>query len=245
MENDEKAFIEDNYIMPNGGLNDIFKFEYSNQNIEKSKDYQLWKSKIKKNNQGLIRFYKCNEDKICFYEKVNNHFDYYAKACPKCQYQICCYCSKIIKDNNIFSRYIESYCCLKRLISFIFFREDYKDEEYPYISFILGYIVFIIPFTNILSVLICIIQNFFCLRKNKNHNYYTYHEHFRECITTYRLILLINLGFGICMTICYLIISYIFMLILFLFSIPFKLIPVTNLIFYVAENSSYSIYGCC
>ena len=46
------------------------------------------------------------------------------------------------------------------------------------------------------------------------------------------------------MSICYLSFTLVFMIITFLMSIPFKMAPLTNLIFYVSENASDSFHTC-
>ena len=244
MENDEKLLIDNKEIISNDELYNVFEFDYSNQIIENNEYFKQWKSKIKKKNNKSIRFYKCNKDKIYFYNKIYNEFDSYIDNCPKCKNQICYFCSQIIENHYPFSRYIQKYCCLKRLFFFILFREDFENDECPFFVFIIAYIAFIIPFINNLGVILCIIQNLFCQRMTKYAQFTSYHEYYNKRLNIYRTIIFINLGFGICMSICYSLISFIFMLIIFLISIPFKTLPTINLIFFVSENA-FDIYSLC
>ena len=185
---------------------DVFKFDYENQNIENNIDFKKWKTKIEKENTDEIKIYKCNNCKICFYEKAydDSDFNEYSSSCPICKNIICCFCYQLLERLDNFSRYLRGYCCLKRLISFIFFREIFSDNEYPIYNFIFGYIAFIIPCINSTGLILCIIQNLFCLRpskKNKNQSYgdnYILDE--KSCLS-FTIIKVINIGFAFCCSI--------------------------------------------
>ena len=239
MEVNEKELKEDKISL----LDDVFKFDYENQNIENNIDFKKWKAKVKKENNNKIKIYKCNDCKICFYVNVyedSDYDEYYYSSCPICKKEICYFCYQNIKGLDSFSRYLRGYCCLKRLISFIFFREKFSDGEYPISDFILGYIAFIIPYINSTALIICIIQNLFCLRtskKNKNNTYSDYYLYDKKSYKNFNLIRVINVGFAFFCSISYLSLTLAFMVITFLFSIPFKMTPLTNLIFYIAENA--------
>ena len=241
MEVNEKEFKEDKISL----LEEVFKLDYENQNIENNIDFKKWKVKIEKENTNKIKIYKCKDCKICFYETIDDDTDFneYYINCPICRKEICCFCYQYLKELDIFSRYLRGYCCLKRLISFIFFREKFSDGEYPISAFILGYIAFIIPYINSRAFIICIIQNLFCLRtskKNKNNTYSDYYLFDKKSYKNFNLIRVINVGFAFCCSISYLSLTLAFMVITFLFSIPFKMTPLTNLIFYVSENAADS-----
>ena len=244
MENDGKLLIDNKGIISNNKLDNVFKFDYWNQIIENNEYFRQWKSEIKKKNNKSVRFYKCNKDKIYFYRNICNEFDSYTDCCPKCNKYICYFCSQIIENPNPFSMYIQNYCCLKRLFFIILFREDFKDETYPFFNFIIAYIVFIIPFINNLGLILCIIQYLFFYRKTKYAEFTNYQEFYYKRENLFRAIIFINLGFGICISICYSLICFIFMLIFFLISIPFKTLPTINLIFFVSENifESYNLW---
>lgn len=228
----------------------IFRFLYSNQNIEKIKDFQNWKLEIEKKYDKKIFFYKCNKDRIYFYEEKDDEFEYYEGKCPECKQYICSFCSKNIIGYNHFSRYMKTFCCLKRSIYFILFREKFNNNEYPIISFILGFLAFIIPFCNIFGIILCIIQNLFCIRKPKKYYNddkilsYHYFFHHKKAYANYNCLILINIGFSLCLGICFMNLACIYMVIMLLLSIPFKLRPIFNLLFYVSENASES-YGDC
>ena len=237
MEVNEKELKEDKINL----LGDVFKFDYENQNIQNNVDFKNWKAKIKKENNEIIEIYKCNECKICFYKKIDEdmEFNEYYGKCPICKKEICCFCYKYIKGIDIFSRYLRGYCCLKRVISFIFFREKFLEGDYSIMDFILGYIAFIIPLINSTAIILCIIQNLFCLRatkKNKN-TYYNDYFLYEKKSKYFNIIRAISMGFALCSSISYLSLTLTFMVITFLFSIPFKMKPLPNLIFYIAENS--------
>ena len=86
-------------------------------------------------------------------------------------------------------------------------------------------------------------QNLFCHRKPKKYPEYHDYQHYyieRKAVCCFLTIAIINLCFSICMSICYLPLTLVFMIITFLMSIPFKMTPLTNLIFYVSENAFYA-----
>ena len=231
---------EDKTVLLNNKL-DVFKFDYENQNIENNIDFKKWKEKMKKENVDKFYIYKCNDCKICFCGKVNVEFNDYYGYCPNCKKEICCFCSRYIKESNHFSRYLRGYCCLKRFISFVFFREKFSDDNFPLIAFICAYIAFIIPYINSTGVILCIIQNLFCHKETKYPQYYNYHHYYyKKESKYYPLIKAISICFSFCLSICYLSLTLAFMIITFLISIPFKMITLTNLIFYVSENAADS-----
>ena len=200
---------------------------------------------MKKENTDKFYIYKCNNCKICFCDKVNDEFNIYCCYCPNCKKEICYFCSQYIKGSNCFSRYLRGYCCLKRFISFIFFREKFSDGNFPLIAFIFAYIAFIIPYINSTGIILCIIQNLFCHKKTKYPQYYDYHHYYYiKKSKYYNIIKVINICFSFCLSICYLSLTLVFMIITFLISIPFKMITLTNLIFYVSENASASYSSC-
>ena len=238
MEANEKELKEDKINLINEQLN-IFKFDYENQNIENNRDFKIWKDKMKKINKDKIRINKCNDDKICFYVKINNNFNEYSDFCPICKKEICCFCYQYLGSQLNFSRYLRRYCCLKRFIYFIFFREDFLDNYYPLIVFILAYIAFIIPFINCLGIILSIIQSLFCHKKTKNNEYYSYHNYSYQTENKYYFyIVFFNVCFSFCLSICFLSLTLPFMIISFLMSIPFKMTTLTNLIFYISENAA-------
>ena len=246
MEVNEKESKEDQITLLHHKF-DIFRFDYENQNIESTIDFKNWKAKMKKLYTDKVRIYKCNDCKICFCEKEyhNKEFNDYSNNCPICKKEICCFCYKYIKGINDFSRYLRGYCCLRRLVSFIFFREKFSDDNFSLIVFIFAYIAFIIPYINSTGVILCIIQSLFCNRKPKYPKYYDYHYYYYETKSKYyNTIKIINICFSFCMSICYLSFTLVFMIITFLMSIPFKMAPLTNLIFYVSENASDSFHTC-
>ena len=165
----------------------------------------------------------------------------YLDICPICKKEICCFCHQYLGEQHNFFRYLRRYCWLKRLIYFIFFREDFLDNYYPFIVFILAYIAFIIPYINGVGIILSIIQTIFCHKKSKNNKYYSYHNYsYQTNNKYYNFIMFFNVCFALFLSICYLSLTLLFMIIIFLISIPFKIIIFTNLIFYVTENAANS-----
>ena len=241
MENDKNFLNEEKNIIKNNDLDNFFQYDYENQNIKKNKEFQNWKSKMEKKYGKIIILYKCNKDKIFFYKKKKNDYEDYINRCPKCNKYICCFCSQTIIDNNFLPRIIEQYCCLKRLFYFVFFREKFEDKEDDVIfDCILGYILFIIPFTNIFVLFLCIIQNLFCLKKTKYPEFDDYHDYYDfKNNYIYKFVKIINIGFLICMTIPYSFLALIDIFFILLISIPFKMNPTTNFIFFILENACF------
>ena len=248
MENDDKIFIEDKVYTKNNELKKVFRLDYKEQNIQKNKEFQKWKYELDKKYGKSIRIYKCKDDKIFFYHKINDEFDEYIEKCPECYEYICCFCSQIIDGPYPFSRFIRNYFFLKRLFYFLFYREKIvnKEDDFPMFIYILGYIAFIIPNITGFGLILTIIQNLFCLKRykhaklNKNNfpdyfNIRHFLEEKKRCIFT--ILEIISIGFALCMTIPYIIFIIICIIIIFLISIPFKMIPLNNFIFYLAENS--------
>ena len=243
MEVNEKEF-KDNHLLDD--KYDVFKFDYGNQNIENNVDFKKWKAKIEKENSNKIKIYKCNDYKICFYKAIYDECFRYYDDCPICKKSICCFCSQYIKAYIGFYRDLESYCCLKRIISFIFFREKFLYKDFPIARYILAYIAFIIPYINSTGLILCIIQNLFCFRttRNNKNRFYDNFDLFDREPEYFTLIKVINVGFALCCSISYLSLTLSFMVIIFLFSIPFKMKPLLNLIFFVSQNAAYgTIYS--
>ena len=251
MENDEKLYIEDNiYTRDNELEKEVFRFDYEHQKIKNNNEFQKWKYELEKKYGQSIRLYKCNKDKIYFYHKINDKFDEYVEFCPECKEYICCFCSQILYRDYLFSSFIGNYCCLKRLFLFIFYREKISEENITIIEYIILYVGFLIPIINGFFLILCIIQNLFCLKKCKytklqKYNlpdiysikqYYEYHNLF-----LFSIFEIITALFVICMTIPFVIFIIIYSLILFLISIPFKMIPLNNFIIYFAENSTHDL----
>ena len=172
-----------------------------------------------------------------FLLKKKRRFDHYLSKCPYCKNNICCFCSKIIEKRDLFSRYIEKFCCFKRTFYFIFFRETYQNDKYPMICFILGYIAFIIPLFSCLGLFLCIIYNLFRVSKSKDLDLCLIDAYERKNECLFYCTKFIIFGFSFCMSICFSMLCIIYILTAFIFSIPFKFTPLTNLIFYVSENS--------
>ena len=232
MENDE-IFIEDKVYTSDNELKKIFRFEYEEQNLKNNKGFQKWKYELEKKYGKSIRLYKCNKDKIFFYHQINDRFDSYIRECPECKKYICFFCSQIIDGPPIFAEFIGNYCCLKRLLFFIFYREKTCTHEGdPTIMYILSYVSFIIPILSSFALIMSIIQNLFCFK-----HYDNYIQFIKRKNYIFIMILIINLGFAFIMSIAYLNLTLIYIIFIFLISIPFKMIHLKNFLLFIVSNS--------
>ena len=238
MENDDKIF------------QNVFKLDYAQQNIINNKQFENWKSEIKTQYDESIRLYKCNKDNIYFYAKIHNSLDEYLAKCPECNEYICCFCSRVIKEKYLYYTFIDKYCCLKRLIYYIFNREkdtekDMKKEakngkegkgDFPICIYIVMYIGYIIPIINNFFFILFFILNLFCLRNPTSKEYLNYKDFLEDNNFIYITMSIIILGFSITMAIPYAIFSLTYIIILFLISIPFKMRPLNNYILFILEG---------
>ena len=72
----------------------------------------------------------------------------------------------------------------------------------------------------------------------KDPKYYCFHYYYREHPIIYVPLRLLTLGFVNNMAICYSFLAPVYIVILILISIPFKMTPITNYIFFISENST-------
>ena len=202
--------------------NYCYKILYPNQNYKKSIEYQKWKSSIEKKigSNGIEIF--CNKDKIVIFKKyenleqikcpICNGYFYY---CPNCKsYQKCLNCcsksliKKLLKDERL-----KNYMNLK----------DNKEERS---DFIIYFIIMFIPFLSNMVIYIYINHIlYFGIGKNgiENGN--------RKFNSTLKFLQIFSMfGIFISLSLIYMILHYIFYLIIFFFSLPFKLFPIKLLI---------------
>ncbi len=95
--------------------NNIFRLDYSEQNINSNLDFIKWKKSMLEIYGNEAKLFHCLEDKIYYY--VSKKDFHYKKACPICKKSICYLC----KSNG----YHEGCCCIRyKLYSMIY--EDSK-----------------------------------------------------------------------------------------------------------------------
>jgi hypothetical protein len=258
MENDEMDFkldFEDETNKHKGqytyiqmhDLDSYFKFDHPYQDLSKNDKFQKWKSKMKNDYGQNVRLYKCNQDKIYFFKKKDEECDFYSEQCPKCQHQTCCFCSKSMRSTDrYYSRYLKEYCCFKRMFYYVFFRENFRDKGkiiYPIYYFILTYIIFLIPFLVQLGLTVSIMCSlYFVLESNvKNFQYNEFYTYNELILFRHRVLFIIfnimTFIFSICMAICYMNFSLIYIPIIILFSIPFKTMPILNFVYFMYGNA--------
>lgn len=100
--------IEEDIISQN---ENIFKLEYANQNIDHNINALKWKKLMLKkyNNNKNLKLFKCQNDNILFYD--NYYENHYLGFCPICQKYICYFCLFPNKQHEL-----NIICCLRRLI---------------------------------------------------------------------------------------------------------------------------------
>ena len=156
MENDNINIITNNI---NKDQEDVFVFDYKDQNMKNNLKFQEWKKKmdIKYKEEKEKMCIKCPFENIYFYGIHCNH-DTIIK-CPLCDNIFCYYCLKMTNLIN--------YCCLRRrLIRMHYYGIMYSNSESQFA--IKGQLFeFLIPGHNI-DLLIAIIFNLILPKKVKN-----------------------------------------------------------------------------
>ena len=102
-------------------LENIFKPNYENQNLDNNPDFQNWKSLMMNKYGDKSNLYECLYDKIFFYASNEENGHENKALCPLCKNSACNFCSKVIYcsiDN----------CCMKNKLTkmFISGKEGHK-----------------------------------------------------------------------------------------------------------------------
>ena len=203
-----------------------FKLEYLGQNIKNNKSFLEWEKEMKKIYGNDAKLFKCIEDKIYFYSKANEckeDLSYEAK-CPICDYKICYYCSKQLKQN------LKINCCAIRRIYWLFIicgmSRSYDNIELnEELCEILK--AFVIPIINLIYLIFGISESlFYILFTDKfdsdNNEYYRYKSYIKKNNFNYIIIKGINIAFAITISIPFYINDILFKSIIFLISIGFE-----------------------
>ena len=105
----------ENVLVENSSLNEYFKIEYNNQNLNDNPLYLKWKDSmiILKGNDA--KFIKCEKDNIIF-ACTKKSFKGCKSTCPICNKEICYYCSIYLSDP----------CCIKSNISYFLFQKIFN-----------------------------------------------------------------------------------------------------------------------
>ena len=170
------------------------------------------------------RLFKCTVDKIYFYDSNKDCMEnpYYSSKCPTCNNIICYFCFR-----NSTSIDMElGKCCIRRRLYYLFHLEGpIKDFKYGINS---GIIIYLIPFLNMIFIIGGIFYIFFYnmifFHDNKSTSY-EIRIRTKYCIT-FNLLFVINVFFAVALSICFLIYNIYFILIIWMISFPFRLIPI-------------------
>jgi len=208
--------IEENTFMP----------EYENQNIYNTQAFKNWQNSNFKKYGKEAKLFHCIYNKIYFYVSDNEcqKYPYYRVKCPKCNYYICYCCSSIDEKRNL-------DCCLKRRIYSCFHIKQVYDMDGP----CRNPLMYMIPFFSMIYIIESITNLTLYNRSIKYISYPSYGDYFGNwnCMKFY------NSMFAKLLSIAFFSNNIIFVLFIWIISIPFKLAPVK----YIANaiNNGFSI----
>ena len=106
MENEE-IITENNLDNPQN----LFMNDYYGQNLKKNESFIKWKNEMKKIYGNDAVLFECKKDKVYFYASKAEckKIPMYKQICPICNFTICYYCARHIRDN-----YDNGRCCFLR-----------------------------------------------------------------------------------------------------------------------------------
>jgi len=149
-------------------IENIYEFDYVNQNFENNLKYQKWKKAMIGKYGNNIKIFKCKKDRILFFIKdyeLKKNIPYF-KKCPKCKNLICYFCSYSSFEYN----YI--FCCLKREISIYSdnssasAKKDLNENLFDFISFLIPGLNFV----GIFMISYNVAYSDLATKKSKNNN---------------------------------------------------------------------------
>ena len=225
MEN-EVEFIEENNKF------EIFRPEYENQKIKNNQNFINWENSIFKKYGNDAKLFKCTEDEIYFYTSNKDCMDYpfYACRCPQCNYFVCYYClGRTDQDDAVFGQ-----CCLRRRLYYLFHYDALEyikpnkiwNEEKP--SELEGFelLLFLIPFINMVYTIGAISALlFYKMQFYKGEKCTWYENRIKNNVATFLTFFVVNALFAVVLSIPFFFFNIFILLILWIISIPFKLIP--------------------
>ena len=217
----------ENVLIGDSSLNEYFKIEFENQNLNDNPSYLMWKESMISLNGNDTKFVKCKYDNIIFSctKKSLRKNPIYQSRCPVCKKDICYYCSI----------HFDGECCIKRMISRMFLQDGFIYinpiiEEHAYtLKYYKAFILFILPFFNLLMLIVgihCLL--FYNLIKKTNHgqNDYEYYEEFmRNRFYIFVVFVFINTVFDVLITVPFILFNIYFNVLLLVISLPFKNYP--------------------
>ena len=238
MENDDYKtglnILEQN--APN--LENAFKIDYDNQKLDGNAEFENWKSVNIKKYGNDYRLFKCSLDKLIFITTKKDcvNYPFYQSLCPKCQKNICYFCSRYAHDS-----FGNGNCCIRRRICCMIFQEGfryinpYKETYIP--DFKESFKKFIIPVFNFLYFTSEIQCAFFYKLTTNNaeiresgylENYEGYIQ--RNYYFILQLVVGINAAFAIILSLSYILFNIYFIIFMLVISLPFKFYPLKYII---------------
>ena len=120
MENDEIFSTFDELILNDDNPN-TFSLQYPDQKLKNNPSYEKWRQLMLKKYGNDAKEFKCIKDNILFYTSKNDYeeYPYYKSICPKCEEDICYFCSKVIIDLDIYN------CCFKRAMKCLLYKDGF------------------------------------------------------------------------------------------------------------------------
>ena len=221
-----------NLILDNFNLEDVFKLDYKGQDINKNLNFKSFKNSMFKKYGNKGKIFHCKKDDIFFCCDCSK-YPYYEGICPLCHESMCYFCSNT-------NKYYHSQCCLKKrtyymihLDTGVFFGvEQYELNKPP--DFFELYIFWLIPFINLVYFIGGIHTGTFykltTKRKYPGHEFLNY-EHYTKGIVEghcdyFLLILAMDVLCTIFLSFCFILFNIYLTIVLLLISIPFKFYPI-------------------
>ena len=172
-------------------IENVFKPNYENQNLDNNIEYQKWKESMIKKYGTKGKLYKCPKDKILFYTSDDDggHFHENEGLCPLCKEHICYFCSNYLR--SLYK------CCFKKKFSEMYRSgielsgtaiKDYNDYEDRAIKY------FLLPGVNLIFF-IGIVFNFSYYKLvmgYEDYHAYAYESFLHQNYFRFSIILAIN-----------------------------------------------------
>ena len=207
---------------------EIFRPEYENQKIKNNQNFINWENSIFKKYGNDAKLFKCTKDKIYFYTSNKDCMDYpfYACRCPVCNYFICYYClGRTDHDHAEFGQ-----CCIRRRLYYSFHYDGLellKPNESGDNDEVFALLLFIIPFISmVFSIGAISALLFYKMEFYDGNRFYCYEGRIKNNAITFATFFVLNLLFAVVLSIPFFFLNIFVLIVLWLISIPFKLIPV-------------------
>ena len=216
----------ENYLIRNEG--NIFRLDYSEQNINSNSDFLKWKKSMLENYGKDAKLFHCLKDKIyfCVSKKECN----YNNICPICKESICYFC----KSNGSH----EGYCCIRyKFYSMIFvdskiYIEHPESHFYDFCGNSLTFemLMLLIPIVNVIWIIGLLHSSFYYSldkykgKKSIRNQYYQSIEDKHEKVLY--LLVIVNAGFAIFIVIPLWSYALLYSLIIDLFSFLLNFYPI-------------------